>query len=893
MEFDEKEYTLDFFKEEGYVRKKCKSCGRFFWTLNKELELCQDYPCVEYSFFDNKRNIDLDYVRNSFIDFFKKNNHKYIQPKPVLARWRDDIYLNIASIAVFQPFVTNGIVEPPANPLVISQPCIRLKDLDLVGLTAGRHLTIFEMMAHHAFNSKEKYIYWKDETLRYCNEFNTKILKLNPYEITYIESYWEGGGNAGPCFEVSSKGLELATLVFMKYKIVNGKFEDMPLFIVDTGYGLERYAWFLSGMPSAFHIIYKGIIDSLFKELGISLNEEILYLHAKYSQNETLIEKLKRDYEILNVIEGIYALLDHTKCLIFMIADGLVPSNAGEGYLGRLVIRKIFKTLKLLKIDIDLYKLLNKQINLWGKNFKNILLSKERIIEIFEIEEKKYNELYKKAELEINSLISEIKKGKREYIDINTLIELYDSKGIHPDIILKEANKHNIKVEYTKDFFSKIVEKHERKFKVKEKEEEIKIEVNLPPTIPLYYEDPYIERFNAKIIHVIEPHWIILDKTAFYPEGGGQIYDTGFIFLGDKKIRVNEVYKKGDIILHKVEYADKSMIGKEIIGEIDFERRLNIMRHHTATHILLQSIRRVLGNHIWQAGASKEEDKARLDVTHYKKVTEEDISKIEKLANEIVLSNLQVKARFMNRNEAEEKFGFYLYQGGVMDGKIIRVVSIENFDHEACGGTHVRRTGEVGLIKIIKTERIQDGVERFIFTAGKVTLEEFKKNERLINSISETLNVQKDKILQTILKLTEELKDERKENERLRELFAESISESLYKEKKKVKNINLYTYFKQNLISDDLIKIGEKILKLDKNSIALLSTYNSKVLFVIMVGEEVINKGIYANELIKIVAKEIKGGGGGDKKLAQAGGFKYEGIKTSIEKIKEYLESIL
>ena len=244
-----KECDLEFFHNNGFIRKQCTSCGAYFWTLNDEIEVCGDQPCINFSFIRKplgKKPLSLGEVREGFLSFFEKNNHSRLcypltrERFPVVARWRSDIYLTIASIADFQPHITSGKVPPPTNPLVISQPCIRLNDLEEVG-RSRRHLTIFEMMGHHAFNKNIDEIYWKEDTVKYCSEFFKNIIGISEEKITYKEQLWEGGGNAGPCLEVIAGGLEIATLVFMNMKKTeNGKFTfkgekyaENPLNIVD------------------------------------------------------------------------------------------------------------------------------------------------------------------------------------------------------------------------------------------------------------------------------------------------------------------------------------------------------------------------------------------------------------------------------------------------------------------------------------------------------------------------------------------------------------------------------------------------------------------------------------------------------------------------------------
>jgi len=258
----EAEYRLAYFEEEGFVRKECPGCGDFFWTRDEDRETCGEPPCDEYSFI-GKQSLDeertLEEMREAFLTFFEDHDHERIDPYPVAAnRWRDDVLLTQASVYDFQPLVTSGQAPPPANPLTISQPCIRMQDIDNVGKT-GRHTMAFEMMAHHAFNAREDLddpdqyayegeVYWKDQTVRYCDEF-FEAMGANPEEITYIEDPWVGGGNAGPAIEVIYRGVELATLVFMSmerdpdgdYEMKDGNtYSKMDTYVVDTGYGLER-----------------------------------------------------------------------------------------------------------------------------------------------------------------------------------------------------------------------------------------------------------------------------------------------------------------------------------------------------------------------------------------------------------------------------------------------------------------------------------------------------------------------------------------------------------------------------------------------------------------------------------------------------------------------------
>jgi len=304
---DNGEYDIEYFKENGFVRKQCEKCGSYFWTRDKDIKTCGDAPCEIYSFIGSPifKERSPDEVRESFLSFFEDRSHTRLGRYPVVARWRDDIYLTIASIADFQPFITSGKVPPPANPLVISQPCIRLEDLESIG-KSGRHLTIFEMMGHHAFNKRgEEEIYWKNDTVRYCDDF-LRQLGVDMESVTYKEAPWVGGGNAGPCLEVITGGLELATLVFMDLELsprgdinMEGQqYRKMNTYIVDTGYGLERFVWASKGTPTVYDAMFPTVIKELVNAAGIEhpieTHPEIIITHASLSGSMKRVEIAKK-----------------------------------------------------------------------------------------------------------------------------------------------------------------------------------------------------------------------------------------------------------------------------------------------------------------------------------------------------------------------------------------------------------------------------------------------------------------------------------------------------------------------------------------------------------------------------------------------------------------------
>lgn len=768
---NESDYALEFFKSNGFVRKKCNKCGAYFWTLNPELDNCQDAPCVEY-FFDKipvRRAMSVREARETFLNFFEKKGHEVIPPRPVVARWREDLYLTIASIVVFQPHVTSGIVPPPANPLVISQPCIRLEDIDNVGLTMGRHLTLFEMGGHHAFNERGgKRIYWKNETVELSFDFFTREIGIPPELLVYKESWWTGGGNSGPSFEVTVGGLEPATLVFMQYKNLNGGLEKLPLEIVDTGYGIERIAWLTSKTPTAFHAIYGGLVEDFRKMLSLEKTPEA-FLWASFRRAGLLdpssefsissfIGSIAREIgtskeEARKLLERevkLYTILDHSKTIAYMLADGIVPSNQGEGYLARLVIRRALKTLYMIDSSIELVPFVERQIELWKSDYPRLHDNRDYIIKVVTLEEERFRQL-------IREKLGRSLEAVLASPTFETYEKIYRESGIPPDLIVAEARKRGVSLSEPFDFYSKIARSSSAPNLGKKLETEIipPWVAGLPPTIPLFHEDPYLKTSKARILK-INGKEVVLDKTIFYPLGGGQSSDTGRLYYRGKQYEVIEVKKYGSIISHVLNETPEIDEGEEVEIEIDWDRRFANMRHHTATHILLGSMKKVLGNHVWQAGAEKTPEKGRLDVTHYELPSSEEIKEIERLANKIVEDRIQVRTFYVERNEAEKKYGFTIYQGGVPMQRVIRIVEIPGVDAEACFGTHLSNTSEVGGIKITNVSKLQDGVIRFEYVAGTRLAEYAGELQGVLEDIAKILNTKPSQIRERAKVLAEE-----------------------------------------------------------------------------------------------------------------------------------------
>jgi len=923
--FPESEYHVPFFDEFGYVRKHCPICGEYFWTQNPDQKTCEESTpegCAPLTFINNpptRRRYNFQKMREAFLSFFEKRGHVRVKPYPVVARWRDDLYFTSASIVDFQPYVTNGVTPPPANPLVISQPCIRFVDVDNVGPTFGRHLTIFEMGGHHAFNYPDKEIYWKDQTVRYHHEFVTKELGVKSEEVIYKEDVWSGGGNAGPDLETVIRGLELATLVFMKFKVVNDEFVELPIRTVDTGYGIERYTWLSQGSLSCFHAVYGPILNKVLKMASVSRVDNKLLARVAELSGAMILKKIADRSEVrkkvaeqvelsidelnktLLPVENAFAVVDHTRCLAFMLAEGIVPSNVSEGYLTRLMLRRTYRLLRMLAIEEKLLDIIDMQIVSWSQDFPRLKEMRDNILEILSVEQDKFKQTLNRGRLLVKRITQDLKAKGLSEIPTETLIELYDSHGLPPEVVKETGEGEGFRVKVPENFYAEVAERHIQAPPPREMEKIEGLEAlvsDLPETRMLYYEDAYLTEFKAKVLRVLNNKYVVLEKTAFYPEGGGQPADHGYLKFDKTKLEVVDVQKIGNVIVHVIK-GSAPKEGEKVIGFIDWEKRNSLMKHHTGTHVIMGAARRVLGEHVWQSGAQKDVERTRLDISHFRRLTLEEIHEIERLANQAIAQKIPVETAWMPREEAEKRYGFRLYQGGVVPGRKIRVVKSGEWEVEACGGTHLKNTGEIGFIKIVHTERIQDGVERIIFSAGSPALKAVQENEKSLWKLSELLNAPIEKLNKTAERLVKEWKEARREKKRLLEEIAkrEAAKPEARAEERKTIPIKGVKYVAQQFEQvdvDRMIKTASEVVKRNPEVVAVFYGVDKKTArIVVMAGKEAVNRGINSREIAGEAASVLGGGGSGRPDFAQGGGTLVKKMSGALAKAEEIVRKQL
>lgn len=889
---DAKEFQLAFFIDNHFTRKQCSKCGRHFWSLG-DWDTCGEPPCEEYTFIGRSpmnRSLSLHEMREEYLSFFESEGHKRVKRYPIVARWRDDVFFTQASIYDFQPWVINEVIEPPGNPLTISQTCVRFNDIDNVGKT-GRHFTFFEMCAHHVFNKKDRFIYFKDRTVELCHKLFSERLGVDPKKIHYIEEWWEGGGNAGPCVEVIIEGVEVATLVFMMYKTGPQGNVPMNMTVVDTGYGLERMTWVSQATSSAYEAVFGPVVEELKQLAGVTSNSKVQEEYSKVAGmtnartaadvriiREKTAARIGISYEelmrIVTPLEDIYVICDHSRALAILLNDGVVPSNVREGYFARMLVRRALRSIRSLGINIHLAEVVAKQVDYFTQVVPELAENKEDILKLVRVEEDRYFETLARGKLLVDRMTKDLKKGEK--ISLDKLIELYESHGLNPEIVREFSSAP---VDIPEDFYKQVAAKHEKP----EAEEEAKagFPSGLPATRMLYYEDVDKLQFEARVVDIVKGG-VLLDQTAFYPEGGGQEWDTGML----DGHPVTKVVKAENAIIHFVE-GPLPKKGQTVKGTVDRERRVQLMRHHTSAHIINGVARNQLGNHVWQAGAHKAEDEARLDITHYENFTPEQREALEREVNRIVLEDLKVKIDFMPRDEAESLHGYRLYQGGAVPGKTIRVVNILGLDAEACGGLHCKSTSFVGPIRIKRTKRIQDGIVRIEYLSGMAAVKDMQEDWRTIHKLAETTNSSPDTVVETAAKLVGENREQRKRIEEMQALHNQDVARILLENAACIGDVKLVVH---QLREGENAETISKAITEEPNTLVVIGIPEKSAKLLVSRGE---NVDVDCRTVLKEVMKYLGGGGGGKKEYAQGGGGDASKMPEALGKAPEIAKKAL
>ena len=939
---------LAVFHENGYVRKQCRVTSLWFWTTDADRDTCGDTSEDEYTFigaplisgFDQRGKALKDAMREAFLGYFENQEHTRIDPYPVLARWRDDIHLTIASIADFQPHVTSGAVDPPANPLAVSQPCIRLTDVDAVG-RSGRHLTTFEMMAHHVFNRPDEglNIYWMEACVEHCHRMLTETFGIDAGEVTYVENPWCGGGNAGAAVEVIVGGLELATLVFMDMEehpdgdieLKGDMYRTMPLQIIDTGYGLERFCWAAAGTPTIYEAIYPETVtwlkelagfdqvanrwpsldlDGLLSEMS-RLNgimnieagvdgDHLVHLFLTKLNERGVDITAEQFSSVTEPLANIYAIPDHLHALCNMLGDGLVPSNAKAGYLARMLARRVLRMRDELGIDVSLPDLASHhlKVNLGGQLNKQ---TEGGLLTILALEEERYAEMLRKGTNVIQTQLKSVPKSS-ESIPDEHLFTMNDSHGLAPDMAITLArNAGWSHVALRTGFSAEMAERHARLAKeaasVASGSTSTLDVASLPATASLYYDAVYQPVFDAKVLACMasdgqgpegSTHAVVLDSTLFYPEGGGQEADHGTLVQGDSTVEVLDTQKFGDVIVHFTNQPVE--VGTSVQGCLDWKRRKQLMDHHTAVHIVGGAARRLLGPHIFQAGSHLSVDSGRLDITHYHRLTRDDLDAMEDMANAVLAEVRATEKTELNRRDADMVHGFDLYQGGAPKGDSIRILKIADHDIQACGGTHHDEPGQIGSIRIVRSSAVQDGVERLHIVAGEAALTYARSQDALVRESSEVFGVHGDDLPKAAARFFKEWKEQRKLIEQLESEIVRLRTSGGGDATSDVDGVRVVVMEIDGDLKSMTTMLKELTLDASAPTLAVLGSRDGGGKLMIAATENTLASERYnAVDLLRSISPHIKGGGGGRPTFAQGGGSHPDGLDDALDAAREAL----
>ncbi len=569
----EKYFPVKTLKSLGLERQTCKKCSTVFWSSVKR-EICGDTNCVgSYSFIGNtpaKSPMEFPEVYHKWRKYIEKRGYKHVDRFPIVARWRDDLDFNIASIIGFQPYVTKGEVAPPAEEISIPQNCLRFADIDNVGYT-GRHFTSFTMIGQAAFKSPEKY-----DQAKYVKdlfEWFTIEMGIPKEEIQIHEDAWVGGGDCGPSMEFFSRGLELGNQVYMWFDMSDAKdiseIKPLKIKVLDMGMGQERCCWFSKGTSNSYDAVMPNVCKYLFEKTGLKPDWELYNKFLPYSGllNMDEVEDIDKAWkevislmkvnisveEVKNKIEpiaGIYSIADHTRSLLYALTDGALPSNVKGGYNLRLILRRALDFIHKYHWDIDLYDVVVIQAEELKTLYPELIEELDGIKKILDLELRKYKQHKEKVENKIQMLLK-----KDKVLTSEDFVKYYISEGITPDEIQSAYLKQNKKISVPTNFYTLVTEYFESRKISETKEQKNKLTEftqNLPATKMQFYEDTYKSNLKVKIIKEFElegKKYIVLDSTLFYPTMGGQEHDIGKI--GDKK--VIDVIKVGNVIVHQIE----------------------------------------------------------------------------------------------------------------------------------------------------------------------------------------------------------------------------------------------------------------------------------------------------------------------------------------------------
>ncbi len=869
-------------------------------------------------------HLGLNEIRKRFLNFYESKDHYVGKSASLIPKNDKSILIINSGMAPLKPYFA-GTETPPKKRMCTCQKCIRTGDIDNVGHTA-RHGTFFEMLGNFSFGD-----YFKKESIGWGVEFLTehlgfpmdklwatvylddeeaiKIWEDNGMDPSHIvrlgkeDNFWEIGlGPCGPDSEIfydrgeefgcgkpdckpgcdCDRFMEIWNHVFTQFsKEEDGSYSNLAHPNIDTGMGLERMACVMQDTLSIFDVdTIRYILDGVCEMSGV-----------EYTDGD-------KDSDI-----SIRIITDHIRAMTFMIADGIMPSNEGRGYVLRRILRRAARHGRLLGIKGTFLKeLSNRVIEVSGEAYPELIEKKDYIQKIIQVEEDNFNQTIDKGEEIIQEYIRSLVQSGEKELDGERAFKLYDTYGFPLELteeILEAkgftADEEGFKVNMQAQ---KDRARASRKSNDEEGWDAAELDLNVPKTEFVGYD---VLKAEGNVLAIIkdqklseslfegEKGVLIFDKTPFYAEGGGQVTDKGVIFKGDVLAEIIKVEKKDGIFYHTVSLKNGSIATGDTMGLAVYNKYRNATaRNHTATHLLQKALREIVGTHVEQAGSMVNENGLRFDFTHFEPISEEQLKEIEARVNEKILEFLPVVTTEMPISEAQKLGAMALF--GEKYGESVRVVNAGGWSIELCGGTHVNNTGEIGCFKLMSETGVASGVRRIEAVTGTGVLAIANANEALITRVADAFKSNKKAIVDRIRTHIEEFKSMKKELEEIKKQAMGSEVDDLIKNSREINGIRVITSSFTDYNINDLRTLSDDVKKNYKNTAMVFAAVSEdKVTFLTSLTDDLVEKGYHAGNMIKQIAKIAGGGGGGKADMAQAGGKDPSKVKEALEFVDNLL----
>ena len=863
-------------------------------------------------------------IRAIFLKFFQQKGHLVLPSFSLIPKNDPSLLLIGAGMAPLKPYFTGESI-PPHPRIATCQKCVRTPDIEKVGITA-RHATFFEMLGNFSFGD-----YFKEEAIIWAWELVTGVYNL-PEERLYVsvyenddeayaiwrdkiglteskiyrlgkeDNFWEiGPGPCGPCSEIyydlgpehgcgrpncqvgcdCDRFLEVWNLVFTQYnKETDGSYTPLEQKNIDTGAGLERLAMVLQGVGSLYEIdIVKPILDYFASISGVVYGRE-----------------RKKDISLR-------VLTEHLRGITFMVSDGILPSNEGRGHVLRRILRRAVRHGALLGLEAPfLSRGVPLLADLMGDAYPELIENKEYIMRVISLEEERFKETLSQGMEILDEQVAALKEKKLAVLSGEDAFRLYDTYGFPLDLTREILAESGFSVD--EQGFNRALEQQRERARAAlgaqgagEKNFILSSLTKGMTTKFLGYETLSAE---GEVIGIVaaaggellteadaaraeEELYLILDQSPFYAERGGQVGDTGLIVAPEGLARVKDTISgSGEQIYHLVE-IQKGRIrrGEKVRAVVDQKRREDIARHHTATHLLHRALRDMLGEHVRQAGSLVTPERLRFDFSHFAPLAPFELKKLEENVNSILLQNLAVEAVYTTLEEARRQGAIALFDEKY--GERVRLVRIEDYSLELCGGTHVGSTGEIGIFKILAEGSVGAGVRRLEAVAGRKAYDYLSNRDDLLKELSALLKAPEEKLAEKLKEILEEQKELKLRLKQLTQQLSSYHLEDILQKVDRSLGISVLSAQVEaesvEVLRDYLDRLRDK---LKSGIIVLGSVHNGKVSLVAAVTKDLVQKGFHAGRIIGEVAKITGGGGGGRAEMAQAGGKDPEKLSQAL-----------